>query len=192
MLGFSYLWRGDLNEAEEHFQVGLRLTERTGDIVVQSRCLTYLTIIHRKRRQVEEVRHYVSRSLAVATAGQMLEYIGMARANLAWLAWREGDLSETEANGRTALESWQQVPIGQAPFQWTALWPLIGVALAQDQVSEAVDYARALLEPTQQLLSEALTAIVEEAIHTWEGGDLEETRTNLDQAVELAQEMGYL
>jgi tetratricopeptide (TPR) repeat protein len=154
-------------------------------------CLTYLTVIYRKRRQVEETRHYVSRSLPVATAAKMVEYIAAAKANLAWVAWREKDLSRAQENGRAALELWQQ-PLPVYPFQWTALWPLIGVALAQAQVSEAVDYARALLEPAQQRFPDALTAVVEEAIKAWEGGESETTRTHLNQATDLAQELGYL
>jgi tetratricopeptide (TPR) repeat protein len=189
MLGFNQLWHGDLDEAEEQMQTALRLAGRTGDVVHQSRCLNYLTILYRKRGQVEKTRHYISRSLAAATAAQMLEYVAVAKANLAWVAWREGNLFETRENGRAALKLWEQISFVY-PIQWTALWPLIGVALAQDQISEAVDYARALLEPTQQCLPDALTAVVEEAIKTWEGGEAETARTYLSQAIELAQELG--
>jgi hypothetical protein len=124
----------------------------------------------------------------------MPEYVGTAKANLAWVAWRERNLPEVEASGRAALELWGQLPASHAScvFQWTALWPLIGVALVRDQTAEAVEYGRALLEPTQQRLPDALTAVLEETIASWEGEELETTRTYLDQALELAQELGYL
>jgi tetratricopeptide (TPR) repeat protein len=189
-LGFSYLWRGDLDEAEGHLQATLKRAEQVGDVVIQSRCLTYLTILYRKRGQIEEVQHYISRALAVATAGNMLEYISTAKANLAWVKWHEGNLSGAQENGRIALEMWQQAPLVY-PFQWTALWPLISAALVQDQVSEAVDYARALLESSQQRLPDALTALLEEFIKTWEGGETETADTCLNQAIELAQELGW-
>jgi tetratricopeptide (TPR) repeat protein len=194
MLGFGHLWRGELREAEEQMQAALTLAERAGDVVHQSRCLTYLTILYRKRGLAEEVRHYISRSLVAATAAQMLEYIAMTKANLAWAAWRQGNLSEAEANGRAALELWQQLPVGHAScaFEWTALWPLIGVALAQDLTSDAVDYGRALLEPSQQCLPYALMGVVEKVIKTWEGGESETICIYLNQAIELAQELGYL
>jgi hypothetical protein len=69
----------------------------------------------------------------------MLEYIGTARANLAWLAWREGDVSRAEEEGRAALTTWQQLPAGFAScsLQWTALWALMAVALAQGHTAEA-------------------------------------------------------
>jgi tetratricopeptide (TPR) repeat protein len=194
MLGFNQLWAGDLDGAEKQMQTALALAERTGDIVHQSRCLTYLTILYRKRGQLDQARQYASRSLTLATAGQMLEYIGTAQANLAWLAWREGDLSQAEAKGRAALASWHQLPAGHSScaFQWAALWPLIGVALAHNQTSEASGYTRALLEATQQCLPHALTAVVEKAVTACEESESEAARAWLDQAIVLAQELGYL
>jgi class 3 adenylate cyclase/tetratricopeptide (TPR) repeat protein len=189
-LGFNHLWRDELDEAEEDMQAALKLAERIGDVVVQSRCLTYLTILYRKRGQSEEVQNYISRALDVATAGNMLEYISTAKANLAWVKWYMGNLSEAQENGRIALEIWQQAPLVY-PFKWTALWPLISVAHVQYQVSEAVDYARTLLEPAQQRLPDALTALLEKAIKSWEGGETETAHTYLNQAIELAQELGW-
>jgi hypothetical protein len=66
------------------------------------------------------------------------------------------------------------------------------VAFPQDQVDQALDHARALLEPTQQCLPDALTAAVEKAIKAWEEDEAETTRSYLSQAIELAQELAYL
>jgi hypothetical protein len=74
---------------------------------------------------------------------------------------------------------------------WTALWPLISVAHIQNKVSEAVEYARTLLEPAQQRLPDALTVLLEEAIKSWEGAESETAHTYLNQAIELAQELGW-
>jgi len=70
----------------------------------------------------------------------------MAKANLAWAAWREGKLLEAQTNGLAALDLWRPLQVIYM-FQWAALWPLIGVALAHDQLREAVDHARPLLAP---------------------------------------------
>ena len=175
-------------------QVALAIAERTGDMVHQARCLTYLTILYRKRSQVEEARHYVSRSLAAATAAQTLEIVATAKANLSWIAWREENLSEAKVKGRAALSLWQQLPVSHTiyPFQWTALWPMIGVALVQESETEAVDYARAMLEPSQQSLPDALNLVLEKVIKTLEGGEFEKISIHLNHAIELAQELGYL
>ncbi len=194
LLGFSLLWKGELDEGEEQILIALKLTEQAGDIILQSRCLTYLTITYRMQGKVEKVRYYIPQCEAVAQSGQMIEYVGTARANEAWVAWREGDLSKAYANGQAALECWKQVPAGHAScaFQWTALLPLIGVSIIQERTSQAVDYARALLDPSQLLLPDKLKTCFEEAINIWNGGGLEATRTKLDQAIAMARQMRYL
>ena len=56
------------------------------------------------------------------------------------MAWRRNDLPEAERLAQAALDAWrlQAMPY---PFYWQALWPLIGVAVAQDRLADAVAYA---------------------------------------------------
>ncbi len=190
-VGFCHLWRGELDEATEHLQGALSLSERIGDVTLQARCLTYLTIAYRKRRQVEETRNYISQSLDVAMEGNMIEYIGTAKANLAWVAWREGNVAKAEELGRAALDLWGQLPIVYS-FQWTALWPLIGVSLDQGKITESIDFGRSLLEPFQQRLPDALSEVVGEAMKAWDRGHQKKSARHLEQSVQMAQEMGYL
>jgi serine/threonine protein kinase/predicted ATPase len=191
ILGYVYLWHGDLDLAEEQLQKAQMLGKQTGDVKLQSRCLTYLTVLSRKHGKVEEARRFGSQALAIATEMQLPDYIAMAKANLAWIAWREGDLSEAQVNALAALELWRPLPIVNA-FHWMALWPLIGVALTEDWLTEAVDYARQLLDQEQQALPEALNTLIEATIRAWGSGEVEKVRTHLQQAAALAKEMGYL
>src|SRR5262249_42362794 len=130
-LGFVQLWRGYLDTAEVHLQGALALADRTpgagpfGDLATI--CHTYLASLARKRGQVDETRRRAERSLAAATEHQMDVYVGMARANLAWVAWRQGSHAEAETHGQAALAHW----LIAYPFKWAALWPLLGVAWAR-------------------------------------------------------------
>jgi transcriptional regulator with XRE-family HTH domain/tetratricopeptide (TPR) repeat protein len=191
VLGFAWLWYDDFDAAEQEMIAALGLAERSGDVTTQSRCLTYLTIVERKRGHIDTAREYVRRSLAVAVAGQMFEYLGAAKGNLAWLAWRGRDLAESHARGQEALELWGQLTITY-PFHWTALWPLIGVTLAHDQVAETIDHVRHLLEPTQQRMPNVLETILQEALDEWEQGHPKQARERLLQAVEQAKGLGFL
>jgi DNA-binding SARP family transcriptional activator len=191
LLGFAYLFYGDLDEAEAHMQAALAVGERAGDVVLQSRCLTYLTIVYRKRGQVEETSRYASRASRVATSLHWPEDVAMASANLAWVAWRQGNQSEAQATARAALDGWKALQFDY-PFRWTALWPLISIALAQDQFSEAINYVRVLLAPQQEALPDALRTAIEAATQAWDSGRLEAACAHLQQAVALAGEMGYL
>jgi DNA-binding SARP family transcriptional activator/tetratricopeptide (TPR) repeat protein len=189
-LGFALLWHGSLQAAEEELRTSLDLAERVGDITVQARCLTYLTTLYRKQDRPVEATELAARSLAVAAGAHMPEYIAAARANQAWLAWRAGDLATAEVEARAALEQWLE---GQQvyPFHWTALWPLIATVAARNDIEAGVEYARALLEPTQLPLPDGLTSILESAIRILEQ-DESAAGALLRQALEWAQSMRYL
>jgi tetratricopeptide (TPR) repeat protein len=190
-LGFMRLWRREFGPAEEHLQHAMRLAERTGDAIRESRCVTYLMLLARMRRQVDETRSYIPRVLDMAWAGQMTNYTATAKGCLAWIAWREGNLAEAREQGRGALELWQG-PLANYPVKWPALWPLLAVALTEQNISEAIEYAQALAHPTHARFPGTLTAAIEAAIAASEQNQIEEARAQLNHAMNLAQEMGYL
>ena len=168
--GFSHLWRGELDEAEAGLLESLATAERIGDVTLQARALTYLTLVQRKRGRLNETGELAARTLAVAKAGQMLEYIALSQTHLAWIAWRQKDLAAAQEIGQAALEDLSKA--SQAPpLRWHALWPLLGVALAHHQQATAVDYARQMLDPSQQLLPDDITEPLEKAVSAWEGGN---------------------
>jgi hypothetical protein len=160
-------------------------------VEIQSRSLTYLTLLYRKQGQVEATQAFSERSITVAKAGQMLEYIGMAKANQAWVAWRRRDLVEARNKGQEALITLEQVAQGMM-FRWTALWPLVGVSVALNSDGEAIDYARTLLDPKQNPPPPNLASVLAQAIEHWGSGHSESARTHLQQAVELASASGFL
>jgi class 3 adenylate cyclase/tetratricopeptide (TPR) repeat protein len=190
-LGIALLWSGHLEEAETVMLEALGRTERSGDVAVQSRLLTYLTMLYRIRGQTEQVRHFAARSLALATERQMFEYMGMARASLAWLAWREGNWAQAEAEGLATLDLWQRAPLS-TPFEWAARWPLIALALTRNDLPVAVAHAQMILRPEEQRLPPDLTLQLEEAVAAWQRGDLSAAGAHLRQALELAQQLGFL
>src|SRR5439155_24440023 len=113
----------------------------------------------------------------VAARGER-RYAGVLTAQGAWVAWRDGKREEAERAGRAAVEEWQrQRPV--YPFQWTGLWPLIGLAATSAQFALAVDYMRLLLSPTQQRPPETLLIVLEEAMQAWDAGHSERARSLL-------------
>ncbi len=187
-LGFLHLWQRELERVEEHLQHSLTLAENTGNLLFQTLNLTYLTVLFRFQGQARGVMDYARRAEQVAQTAHMPDYIAAAKANLAWLAWRGGDHHKAEVYAREALTIWGESPLVY-PFQWQALWPLIGVMLKQNKQEEAWSFAQALLEPTQQRLPQALNDLLENALV---GDDEGKRHLNLDQAATLAHELGYL
>ena len=189
-LGFCLLWHGDLAEAEAEFGRALELAERTGYTTAQACSLTYLAVLHRKRGEVARVEELLPRCLAVNAQGDMPDYAGMASANQAWLAWRAGDLASAEAHGHAALVSWRGP--SYYPFQWAALWPLLAVALVRRRWPEAVQHARALIDPSQQPQPAEVQRSLEQACSAWREGHHDTARAHLAGALHLAEEKGYL
>jgi DNA-binding SARP family transcriptional activator len=185
-LGVCLLWYGDLDRADEQLHTAVALAEQIGDIELLARSLAFLPFVPRHRGQVEEVRRAISRAWT-----QEKRYDEVIIGHRSWAAWREGNMEEAEADGLAALESWRHKRHIYA-FQWTALWPLIGVALTQDRFLEAINYVRMLLDPTQQYPPETLLAMLEECLQAWDAGQQDTARALLQRAVPLAREMNYL
>ena len=57
-LGVTLLFYGDLTEAQQRLEAGLRIVERTGDPVLRARCLCYLNVTALRRGDVEAVRPF--------------------------------------------------------------------------------------------------------------------------------------
>ena len=193
-MGFALLWHGDLDAAEAEMRTALEMTHHTGDVNLRARCLTYLTIVYRKREQAEEVRALAAKSEAVAKEAAMPEYVATARANLSWVAWRDGDYQQAREQGYRALKLWQSLPAGHAScaFQWTALFPLIATTASEQSLDEVMAHVQAALDPSQQKLPEELTAILQDALAVYEQAQFAPALDLVRQAVLLAQQMGYL
>jgi hypothetical protein len=193
-LGFNLLWSGDAQATLAPCRTSLHMAEQTGDVSLRARALTYITIALRQCEQVDDAQHMAERSKAVAIELQMHEYIATANANLAWVAWRRGNWTQVTVHGHAALDHWHMLPPGHgsAPFQWTALWPLLAVALHRQELDSAVVHVRALLDPTQQRLPDQLTTLLDHALQAWDNGAPDAALDVLRQSVTVAQQMHYL
>jgi serine/threonine protein kinase/tetratricopeptide (TPR) repeat protein len=191
LFGFVLLWHHDLDEAEKQLLSALQLAEKTGDVTVMSRSLTYLTVIHRQRGNIEKVRHYAARSQETAAVGQMIEYVGMAQANLAWAERRDGRIMEARELGESAWATMQKTPQVQM-FPWVAGWPLLAINLVEGRGADAIEYARGLLNPTAHPQPEEIAIPLQAAIEAWEQGRGEDANMHLTKAAELAEPLGYL
>ena len=193
-LGFNLLMHGDHAEAEAALLAALAIAEQTGDLTMQTRCLAYLTAAARRQGQEAGVESYARRCLDLARAAAMYDYIGAGQAGLAWVAWQRSlaaaapaaSLAEAERRGQLALEAWQQHP-AIYPLHWQALWPLLGVALAQGRLADAIPHARTLCAPEQQILPAALAEPLAAALAAWDAGQTDEAHQNLQYAVDSAQ-----
>ena len=186
-LGTVLLWHGALDEAERRLLASLDELEAAGDAVLVARCLTYITQLHRRRRDVYSVTAFASRTLVAAETGRMTEYVGAARANLGWVALARGDRDEAERSCAEAIAIWQPLSLVY-PFQWTALLPLAAVALERGDAASAREHARAAIAPEQQRLPDAITRPIEGA----SSRGAARAAARVRDALAAARELGYL
>lgn len=194
LVGFMQLWSGNPQGAQEPIQTALATAEQTGDLSLQARCLTYLALAQRQCQRVDEAGQMATQGLAIATMAHMPEYIGTAHANLSWVAWKEGNFEQARQHGAAALAAWGQLSPGHGSTlcQWTALCPLLALALDMGEIATAIDYVQLLHNPVQMRLSDALIALFEQALFAWENGAPELVPPLLRQATALAQQLHYL
>jgi tetratricopeptide (TPR) repeat protein len=190
-VGWASLLRADLDTAEEHLQITLALAERTSHPANRALGLTWLSVVHCRRGDVEATREYALRGLRTAEAARLLENAAMVRGNLSWLAWREGDLVEAEEQAHAALALWEESAFVYA-FHWTALFPLLAVAMDREQIRQALDHARALLDPQQQKLPDPLEAALQAAIQAGVDDGAKAAGEHLKHVIQVAKETGFL
>jgi DNA-binding SARP family transcriptional activator len=187
--GFTLLWFGDLEAAEQQLRAALAQAEQTGDLPLQDRGLAYLSIACRFNGDEGQARTYTEQGLEAAIAEQNPIYIGVARANLSWLGYRKGNPDQVLREGSAALQQWRPLAY---PMEWLAHWPLLAVRFSQGQIGQAVGHARVMVAPTQQRLPSDLEASLEKAVQAWGQGQEALAREHLEQAIKVAGQMGYL
>lgn len=189
-LAIILVLHGAFKRAEKPMSEALQAAEKIGDLEVQTRCLTYLTMIHRRQVQVDQAEKMAKKSLHLATQEQVDEYAGAALGNLAWVALQRGDYANAERLGREALALWE--PLAHVyPFQWLARLPLCCVDLTQGRLEGAIEQAKAVLHVGQQRLPKRLTVSLDAAVTAFTEGHNAPAKNSLLQALQLALQHGF-
>lgn len=185
-LFFSLVLRGSLEEAEGEGLAVLAWAQRSGAATLRARCLTYLSIVARQRRQIDLVKARVSQCLSACAQARMGEYVGACHANSAWIAWQDGRLDDVERWGSAALAAWRSER-NPYPLQWLAHFPLLATSLTRNVREDTVVHARALLDIEQQRLKEPMPAELESILEESDAPERGHPRIIL-----LAQQLHYL
>jgi len=156
---FPLMFAGRDVEAEPHYAKAIELAERVGDVMLQARFLSYAAICQRRLGRTSETRAFAQRALDIAEKQRLYDYVGVAHANLCWVAFRCGD--DAEAPAAQALGAWKNLPPGYPyPLQWLARIPLAVQLFRRGRTSEALQHWRFLLAPTQYALPERLSDVI--------------------------------
>jgi class 3 adenylate cyclase/DNA-binding SARP family transcriptional activator len=193
-LGWALWLRGDLPEATEELTNTLALAERIGETLLLDLSLQSLSLTALRRHDTQAVRILLPQTFAAARAAG--RHMGGSRiagrlAVAAWLAWQDGRpdevvrlVAEIEKYDRSALGT-------SAMYEWVYLFPLLAARLQAGESAEAVAAARQIIDPSQQVLPDDLTASLAAACESWDQGDPAETARHLTEALAVARARAY-
>ena len=188
-LGLTYFCLEDWSTAEAEMRTSLVIADRIGNVLTQTLCATFLALTFRRCSRVEAAEQWAQLTLQITGSAGIDLYFAAAKANLGWVAWRKGEVERAVSLAQEALAIWEQVSPNY-PVRWQAHWILLGNALRENQLADAVDYGREILG--QQALSKRIEPLLIAAIHAWEQADRARAHTLFSDVSTLAMPLGYL
>ena len=193
LLGWALWLRGDLAAAAEELTRALILAERIGETHLRDLALSTLTVTAMRRHDAQAVRALLPRAFEAAreAGAKFDDRIAANMSVAAWLAWQDGRSDEV-LRLAAEIESLNLTNVGPgAMHRWIYLFPLLALRLAAGATAEAVAAARRIIDPSQQLLPDDLTAALADACESWDQGDPAQTAQRLTEALALARTHDY-
>ena len=129
-LGFCLLWRGKPEEAEEYLARGREIARARGVALIETRCLVYGVVARRLRNDVDGARAWLSVQLE---QDELHGYRGLdgCQRCLDRLPGRRPRPRDRAGRKRRSRTGSSEGRLGSSVFQWTARFPLLGVAVAR-------------------------------------------------------------
>jgi hypothetical protein len=168
-VGYFRLIQGNVVTGQEILEATLALARRAGDRSMELTCLPCLAWARLRQHDVVGARE-LARQSASPDIALPFPFPEIARAVLAWVAWKEQRDGQVEELAVEVLET-KHIDEPPFPFAWICLWPLIAVRLAEGRTPDALTAARELLRPPQMRLPPQLEESLVGALAAWEADD---------------------
>ena len=193
-LGFTLLWHNDLPESVPVLEDSLALAEQTGDLIYKARNLIYLTVANRRQGNLERTDFYARQSMETAQNAGMFEYVGTTYANLAWLAWKNGDLESVEKLGEQAFDFWEKVPEAHSSlvFLWIAAWPMAALYCHRGNLSKSVEQLERIVQPGCKRMEPALEQRLLRVVADFKSSATPLVHQEIMQVLALGEQYRYL
>jgi predicted ATPase len=182
--------RGEEREAEPLYRSAIGYVERVGDAALQARFIAYYCVLLRRARRVPDTRATALRVLEIAEKHRFFDYVGLAHANLCWVALQTG--GDVEATAAQALQAWGKLPAAYPyPLQWPVRIPLATHLTRLGKVDEALQEWELLLDAKQHILPDELSAAIRLALTKRASTGVTDV-ASLQALTELAEALRYL
>jgi hypothetical protein len=188
-VGYFRLIQGGVVAGQEILEATVALARRAGDRSMELTCLPCLAWARLRQHDVAGAGA-LARQSASPDIALPFPFPEMARAVLAWVAWKEDRYSQVEVLAGEVLET-KRVDEPPFPFAWICLLPLIAVRLAEGRTAGAITAARELLQPPQMRLPPQLEESLAGALAAWEADEHGLASERLRKSVVLAERLNF-
>jgi eukaryotic-like serine/threonine-protein kinase len=177
-------------EAEKLFEQAIAHVERAGDVGLLARFLAYYCVVLRRSNRLATVQVEAQRALEVSEKHGFYDYIGVAHANLAWVALHTG--GDVDAAASKALAAWGRLPVAYTyVFQWILRMPLAIHLTRVGKSNGAQAQWELVLDTRQQRLPDELTRAIQQALRESNEGE-EARRASLESIATLASALHFV
>lgn len=172
MLGFSLILSGKQEEASRRLKTALELATSYQDKILQTRCCTYLAVSYRLLQQVHATRKVAEKSLSLATAAKMNDYIALGYANVSWSYFAEEDYEQSSHYLKKSLLQWRELASRfEYPFLWISYLHAIvlcqvNTSFANQYAQDISDFANTLCDKRQVPLPDTITQLLLQIAHS--------------------------
>lgn len=189
-LGFALLLgpRDAQVEAMQQLAETAADAERLGDVTLQARALTYLTIVHRRLGDLDATARVAERARAASETARLAPYIGATLGCSGWVSWRRGDLAAASHQLHEA-RSWWSSSGHDFPFRWVAILPSLALHSERPSFGAMRAGIGELLQQNQQALPNELAEELRAALEADHDGELSAAAI---RALAAAEKHGYL
>ena len=154
-LGYCLWLNGRASEAGQHHLEALALAQRSGNADQETLALSNLSIISRVMNDPQGCTRYASEMMDVARQIENWVQIGVAHANLAWVALRRSAPDDAFEHAEQALEQWRDRTFR---MQWLGWGPLFALAVQRDDADGLARAVAKLLDPQELQVPTAIAA----------------------------------
>jgi DNA-binding SARP family transcriptional activator len=187
--GFALLWARHLVEARDVLAAALQEARVLELKVLQLKVAVHLLVLDRLQGQVEHSTEVCEQVLELALTVGSPMYLGVAKAEQAWVLLRQGKQAAAADAAVEAIAAWGQQKF---PMRWLALWVLLAVQVERDDIGEAVLSAWQILDASQQAPVRDVSESLALAIDCWTADDITGARVQLLATIALGQVHHYL
>ena len=188
-VGLALFYTGEFDSAEGYLLDSFTQAKQLDFHWHEARAVAFLSSLYRRMGDTERTEKYARLAKEKGAAVGSLHYCAHGYANLAWIAYRNGDRETALRKARKAVYLLVKSDI---PWTWIAVMVSLAVHVEEGDLDRAVKAVKILVIPPQPQFPDDLADALEGAVEKWEMQDHEETRKYFDQAVGLAKKWRYL